>query len=610
MTPGDSEARSPEAPDLGWGRPVPSPRYVRSSPTIVTRDAVRLAADVYLPVGEGTSLATVLVQTRYFRRHALKPEWQAWEPLLTRDAEAALWVGAGYAFVSVDARGSGASDGVRTGDGDAVEVADAHDVCAWVVDQPWSDGTIGTTGISYEGSTAERTLLAGHPAVRAVISRNCLWEGLADVMAPGGIRHAWFVDRWGGLCTALDSNEVEAYFTAVGAGGVRGLLALAGAGVARRDDDPTGELLQQAIAQRKASYSLREATRAVEYADDLPGPNGSLSALAHASTAEQLQGTGVPVLALTGWHDGAFAEAAVKRWRALAAQGSQLVIGPWDHSNRFQTEPTATTALTSFDHFGLMRRFFDRHVRGIDNGADTDPAVRYYTLIERRWKSASSWPPRAAPLLLHLAPDGHLAAAPPAAATGTYVVDFSCTTGSTGRWNTQVNYSGALLAWPELGGADSGRLAYVTETFPETTELVGEAVLSLWLTCSTPDTAIHAYLEEILADGTARYITEGQLRARDRAVSRTPPSWADHLPWHSHERADAAPLEPGEPAELRLHLNPISYLLAAGSRLRLCLAGADRDNFVRVPESGVPTWTVLLGGPQASTLTLPLAEGT
>ena len=77
------------------------------------------------------------------------------------------------------------------------------------------------------------------------------------------------------------------------------------------------------------------------------------------------------------------------------------------------------------------------------------------------------------------------------------------------------------------------------------------------------------------------------------------------VPYRSFLRADAAPLVPGEPAELELALYPTSYLFKEGHRIRVAIGGADVDHFAPVdpaPEELRIHW----GGAQPSRVILPV----
>ena len=138
-------------------------------------------------------------------------------------------------------------------------------------------------------------------------------------------------------------------------------------------------------------------------------------------------------------------------------------------------------------------------------------------------------------------------------------------------------------------------------------EIAGHPVVSLWLASSEPDAAMFVYLSEVEADGTSRYVTEGVLRAIHRAEAPAPRNYRTTWPWRSFARKDARPMPVGEPQLLRFALLPTAWRFAAGSRLRLSIAGGDADHFVQTPHGRPPLLTVLSGGERASVLELPTA---
>ena len=79
-----------------------------------------------------------------------------WPGLL--EPRIARYINHGYAFVVVDARGSGASFGTRVQEWSPDEVRDGAEIMDWIVAQSWSNGRIGSTGISYDGTAAEFAL--------------------------------------------------------------------------------------------------------------------------------------------------------------------------------------------------------------------------------------------------------------------------------------------------------------------------------------------------------------------------------------------------------------------------------------------------------------------
>jgi len=68
----------------------------------------------------------------------------------------------GLAVVSMDIRGSGASYGQNRGPWLEEETEDSLLLLDWIAKQEWSNGRVGLWGISYEGTRALLTGVAGH----------------------------------------------------------------------------------------------------------------------------------------------------------------------------------------------------------------------------------------------------------------------------------------------------------------------------------------------------------------------------------------------------------------------------------------------------------------
>jgi len=133
-------------------------------------DGCRLAVDVYRPPESPDRVPAILIFTPYYRRFALKtgapPETEA-SPGLARWRD--LFVPRGYALVVADVRGTGASFGTRDSFRSPRERDDYARIAEWVAAQPWSDGRIGATGISYVGAACD--FLASSGTRRCVPSR-------------------------------------------------------------------------------------------------------------------------------------------------------------------------------------------------------------------------------------------------------------------------------------------------------------------------------------------------------------------------------------------------------------------------------------------------------
>ncbi|MCP4751423.1 MAG: CocE/NonD family hydrolase [Proteobacteria bacterium] len=172
-------------------------------------DSVKIAVDLALPknLKPGEKLPTLLNQTRYVR----SVEY-SWPFSINEDRsevsskEQAFFARHGYAYITTDVRGSGASFGVRPYPWAPKETSDGAEIVDWIVKQPWSDGIVGSYGTSYTGTTAEFLLVNKHPAVKAAGIRFSLFDAYDDIAFPGGVHLDWFTEAWGRYNGILDRN--------------------------------------------------------------------------------------------------------------------------------------------------------------------------------------------------------------------------------------------------------------------------------------------------------------------------------------------------------------------------------------------------------------------
>src|SRR3546814_11987582 len=110
----------------------------------------------------------------------------------------------GYATVSVDDRGTGASGGQWDAWG-ARTRADYPEIIDWVVAQPWSDGAVALDGCSYGGITSLFAAASGHPAATAVFATIPLGAAYRDITFAGGQVNAGFIHLGMGLDSVLSA---------------------------------------------------------------------------------------------------------------------------------------------------------------------------------------------------------------------------------------------------------------------------------------------------------------------------------------------------------------------------------------------------------------------
>jgi putative CocE/NonD family hydrolase len=253
-------------------------------------------------------------------------------------------------------------------------------------------------------------------------------------------------------------------------------------------------------------------------------------------------------------------------------------------------------------------RFFDHYLKGIDTGLDTDKRLFYFTIGEEKWKATNTWPvagTRMTPWYFNENNSLTTKAPGDKSAADSYTINFDATTGSKNRWHTQV---GGEVVYPDRAEEDKKLLTYTSDPLDADIEITGHPVVSLFITSTHTDGAFFVYLEEVDENGKVAYLTEGELRALHRRVSKEQAPVKLPIPYHSFLKKDAMPLVPGQMAELKFGLQPISVLVKKGHRLRIAIAGHDKDTFIRIPAEGTPTIAVQRNTRGLSMIELPIIK--
>lgn len=581
------------APHTVLGRPEPR----LESRSLVMRDGIPLAVDLWLPedLGRNGRVPALVMVTRYWRRTELNPPFSLFS---FPDDDVRFFTAGGYAVLRVDARGSGASGGTRAYPWSAPEREDYREIVDWIVAQPWSNGRVGALGVSYVGTSAEFFAALGHPAVRAVMPMFSLYDAFPDIAFPGGVRNDWFIYRWGKANEVLDANELPR--------GASWVAKLAVDGVAPAGDGPEARAaLERAIAQHKANGDIYANALSVTFRDDVSRPAGvSIDTFSPHAVKAQTEAGGAAFSVWAGWHDGAYARAALERFAALD-NGQRLVIGPWNHGAEQALDPLRGTDGAGPDGLILRHerlRFFDHYLK--DTGQPPSKEIVYYVLGAGEWRRSPVWPPAGTgEQTWWLSVEGGLEDDLPARiATRGYVVDFNAGSGRTNRWRTQLFRSDVRYEDREMRGRSL--LVFESPPLEADMELAGTPLLHLRLAVDAEDTAVHAYLEAVSPRGRVALLSEGVLRALHRAAPAQRLGGGNR----SFLRSGAAPLVAGRAEDMAVPLLPLAARIPAGWRLRLALGGADSDEFARVPPAGNVTWAVHTGGQEGSRLVLPVAE--
>jgi uncharacterized protein len=439
--------------------------------------------------------------------------YQAWEVV---DPE--KWVPHGYACVRVDSRGSGRSPGYIQHFSPR-ETRDFYECIEWAGVQPWSNGKVGLSGISYYAMNQWQVAALQPPHLAAM----CAWEGAAD----------WYRDatHHGGMLSTFWANWYEHQVKTVQYGlGERGPRSRVTGELVCGDET----LSDEELAANRVDFGkeLREHPLIDEYfAERIPDFSKIEVPLLSAGN------WGGHGLHLRGNTDGYVRSGSEHKW---------LEMHGLEHWTHYYTD------------YGreLQLRFFDRFLKDEDNGFDSEPRallnIRHAdgTFTLRR---EEEWPiPRTRWTKLWLDLDGGRLSAEPVAS------------------ETSASY--------EPLESDGVTLSTVIQ---EETEITGPVAAKLFASSATEDADLFLILRVFSPDGEEvtfqgaldphTPIAHGWLRGSHRALD--PQLSTEHRPFHPHDAAE--PLTPDQVYELDVEIWPTSIVIPAGYTLALTIQGRD-----------------------------------
>jgi hypothetical protein len=530
----------------------PEPRVSRDV-AVPMRDGVVLRADVWRPhTGEGPF--PVLVYRTPYGKHA-------GDHALVRRAAAR-----GYVVVVQDVRGRHASDGEF--DPYRNEGRDGYDTIEWAAAQAWSNGRVGSFGLSYPGAVQWLAAVESPPHLLAMAPAMTFSTPRLFFYAGGAWDLSWVSWIWHNI--APDAR-------------VRKGLAGPRSG---REAAAEWPRVRDGLLRRVPLTTLDELREAAPfYAEWLRHPPED-PWWDWAELRWRYGRVQAAVLNLSGWYDEAYGpQGAIANFTGLleARRGeadtrARLVLGPWTHgaeeTERARSGERVFGDAARIDYGETVLRFLDRYLRGIDEGHEREKAVRAFVMGENAWREADAWPlPGAEHRVLYLhgaaAPGAHgaLSASPPAAEPGesAFVSDPEHPV-SDPQWEAPGAHDYRWLA----GRPDT--LVFETEPLERDLVVVGSITAEIAVAADAPDFDLWVKLLDVAPDGTAfNLMSPGLdvLRARYRDGWRRP-----------------ALLGLGRVATLRLENLTTGNAFKEGHRMRVVLAGSFFPAFSRNPQTG------------------------
>ncbi|MFB7721958.1 MULTISPECIES: CocE/NonD family hydrolase [unclassified Nocardia] len=488
----------------------------------------------------------------------------------------------GYTQVVVDVRGTGFSQGDWNLLG-AREQQDTAEVIDWAARQGWSTGDIGMSGISYSGLNQLQVAAKQPPALKAIFPVVPSRNPFRDLVAPGGAVGAAFMPLW---LAAVNGGKLVPDMTA--------LLQ--------------GRFDMRWLADRLADpFTFVDAFLEVFLQPNIDQLSPKLRALLESgSDMRQAWETDptritVPTFITSGWHDVFVnSQADVYRRIPLPPGQKQILVGDGYHiSNGNESGRPGLPPRMDV----LQRAWFDKWLKGIDNGIDRYGPV---TMKEQGggWITAAAFPQAetdyrrmylsAAPSGTggHSAHDGSLFGAP-----GESVDTLTVAPGLTGLCSRDAAQETiGIISVIDACGKDSriwesNGLTFTSTPVAEPTTISGPIAVHLNTVHDAADGYWVATVNDVAPDGQSITLSSGQLVASLRAIDE---SRSTRLP--NGDYTDPVPdisldtrrrTIPGVPVTLDISIPGVDAVLQPGHRLRVDVYAG---NFPK----GLPPLAILL----------------
>jgi uncharacterized protein len=518
------------------------------------RDGVVLRADVMLPSADGKF--PVLVYRTPYGKDRAPSEWTTFKKAVAR----------GYALVIQDVRGRYASDGEfrpyqNEGDG--------YDTIEWAAAQPWSNGDVGTFGLSYPGAVQWLAAVENPPHLKAMIPA-MTFSTPRNFFYSGGVFDGSWLD-WIWFNIAPDSRKRK---------NLPGPQAPAEVSAVWKQEH---ERMQKFLPMAELPDLKQVAPFYYEWLAHPPADPW----WNWAELRGKYDRVHAAVLNISGWYDEAYGpDGATTNFNGLlvarkneADPRTATIIGAWTHGEleRCKAGELDFGKAAAVDYDELILHWMDHYLKGTENGVEREKLVRIFVMGNNIWRDEDSWPlARAKETTLFLSPEKWYQAGQGGALSLTHNRCENCA------------YYAEFLSDPahpvtdpyeKFGAQDyrslAGRkdvLIFDSEPMQSDMEVTGPIRAEMYVSTDVPDFDLWVRVLDVAPDRAAYNLMSpglDVLRASYRNESGKPQL-----------------LEPGKIYQLELNRLLTSNVFKAGHRVRVQVSGAFFPHFSRNLQTG------------------------
>ncbi|MBL0310254.1 MAG: CocE/NonD family hydrolase [Bacteroidetes bacterium] len=477
-------------------------------------DGRKLAADIYIPKGMAQG-PVILVQTPYNRQRYRVIGL----PLVGMNLDSSS-----YIFVILDWRGFYGSAAAKYA-GAPDNGKDGYDAVEWIAAQTWSNGKVGTWGLSALGRVQFATAKKNPPHLTCICPLVAAPQYQYDEYFPNGCLKTEYVQQ----------------------------LDVLGFGTS-------------AIIMTHPVHDLTWtfAESANFYPDSIR----------------------VPCFMIGGWYDHNietmldFYTAIQNSNQILVRDQHRLLMGPWVHGGSGMAQvgsvPQGELNYPASAHWNdsLALRFFDFYLRNEANGWDQSPKVQYFQMGEDVWQNSPSWPPAGGVNTnFYLHKDGLLDVSVPTSNADSLTFNYDPTDpsptigGPTLRADlVQGPYDQAILV-----ESRNDILTFTTNTLTQNMAMRGNVVVHLKVSSNRRDTDFDIRLTDVYPDSRSMLVNDGVMRMRFR---------------NGINAADTMLMIPGTDYDCVMKLPCTSLTFLAGHRIRVDVTSSNYPRFNRNMNTG------------------------
>lgn len=501
---------------------------------VVMRDGVKLATEVWIPknLKKGEKIPTVLLRTPYGR--------------MSYGLNKLRFVQRGFAVISQDVRGREDSEGEWLPM--FHEINDGDDTLNWIAEQSWSNGNVGMIGSSYGGFVQWAAAASGNPHLKAIISIVTAGSPFGDLPRKDGLYSsglmAWI------FMMAKQKTDRKAL---------------------QRDD--WDEVLKirpiKDIPKQALGFEIPFWNKWMRH----PNYDGFWASFDWTRMGKNIN---VPALYISGWYDDD-GNGTTEAWelnQKHKRENQRLILGPWPHQSNASREIHNV-------HFGLnairydldilCQRWYDRFLKGIENGVEIEDAVNYYLVGANEWKKAESWPPENV-TYTHFylnshgnartsLGDGILSSVPPTVDTSDHYI-FDPNNPAPYLIDVSENECSVPENYRDVEKRNDV-LVYTSEPLKEEVEIAGDIYAVIYAATSAKDTDWLVRLTDVDEHGNSIRLSDGIIRSRYR---------------NSYEQPEL--LVPHQIEKYEIKMSKISNLFKIGHRIRIAItSGAKNASF-------------------------------